>query len=331
MNPNCSEPAGTSLTGDNWTGPWAGLPVAWTDRDAFDEATYRAAVTACCRAGVPGVYTGGTTGEFYAMEFDEFQQVARATIEECRSAGKPAMIGCTSTYTLGAIRRARFAAELGAAAVQIALPFWMEVADDQIVPFFREVAKAAGGLPLSIYETTRSKKVLALQQHREIKEAVPNYLMVKANAGTLGCTSAGCQALSEFVNVFVGEHQWSALGTRGRQGELQFGRILEPGARAGSLEPGAARRVGPRRYDLCALDRIFPIPGFAIRPSRIYRYRLRSSGGWRAVSSIRGCAAAGPILPLRQTMYVAYASGIGSTGPRCVRLNRSRTDSAGRA
>ena len=69
------------LTRENFVGPWAGLPVAWTDEDTFDETAYRADVRACCEANVPGIYTGGTTGEFYAMEFDEFQQVARAAVE----------------------------------------------------------------------------------------------------------------------------------------------------------------------------------------------------------------------------------------------------------
>ncbi|MBG87811.1 MAG: hypothetical protein CMO80_13035 [Verrucomicrobiales bacterium] len=81
------------LTRENFIGPWAGLPVAWTDDDRFDEATYRADVRACCQAGIPGIYTAGTTGEFYAMEFDEFQQVARATVEEAHRCDTPAMIG----------------------------------------------------------------------------------------------------------------------------------------------------------------------------------------------------------------------------------------------
>ena len=206
------------LTRSNFTGPWAGLPVAWTEDNRFDEATYRADVARCCKAGMPGVYTGGTTGEFYAMELDEFKAVARATVEECRAAGTPVMIGCTSTYTLGAVRRAAYAAELGADAIQVALPYWMEVSDDAVVPFFREVAAAAEDAALSIYETKRAKKTLTLEQHRAVKEAVPNYLMVKANAETLGCSAGGCEALSEFVNVFVGEHLFGTLGRCGAKG-----------------------------------------------------------------------------------------------------------------
>jgi 4-hydroxy-tetrahydrodipicolinate synthase len=206
------------LTRETFVGPWAGLPVAWTADDKFDEATYRGDVARCCDAGIPGVYCGGTTGEFYAMEFDEFQAVARATVEECHAHDKPAMIGCSSTYTLGAQRRAEFAAEIGADAIQVALPFWMEVGESQIVPFFQQVSTAAGHLPLSVYETTRSKVALSIEQHQAIYAAVPNYQMVKANAGTVGTSEEGCAALSQFVNVFVGEHYWHQLAPLGAIG-----------------------------------------------------------------------------------------------------------------
>ena len=194
------------------------MPVAWTDQDEIDEQTYRADVAHCCQAGVPGVYTGGTTGEFYALDFEEFRTVARATVEECRAHGTPAMIGCTATYTRGAIRRAAYAAELGADAIQVALPFWMEVDQAEIVPFFRAVAGAAEGVALSIYETLRAKRALTVDDHRLIHDAVPNYLMVKANAGTVGCTPDGCEALADIINVFVGEGLWDTLGCRGAIG-----------------------------------------------------------------------------------------------------------------
>lgn len=88
------------LSRDEMIGPWAGLPVAWKEDDTFDEDVYRANVERVCKAGGPGVYTAGTTGEFYAMEFDEFKAVTRTTVEECKRHGTPVMIGVTSTYTL---------------------------------------------------------------------------------------------------------------------------------------------------------------------------------------------------------------------------------------
>ena len=207
-----------ALTRETFTGPGAGLPVAWNGDGSFDEATFRGDVRRCCQAGIPGVYTGGTTGEFYAIEIDEFVEVSRAAVDECHANDTPAMVGCSATSTTGAVRRAGIAAELGADAIQVTLPFWMEVGDAQIVEFFKAVDDASAGLPLSVYETLRCKKALTIEQHREIRAAVPSYLMVKANAGTVGSTPEGCRELSAFINVFVAETRWPELGPCGARG-----------------------------------------------------------------------------------------------------------------
>ncbi|MEW6749871.1 MAG: dihydrodipicolinate synthase family protein [Candidatus Latescibacterota bacterium] len=265
------------LTRETFRGPWAGLPVPWTAEDTFAEEVYRRDVARCCRAGVPGIYTAGTTGEFYAMELDEWEVVAQATVEVCRTLGVPCMLGCTSTCTRGAARRAALAARLGADAVQVALPFWMEVPDDQVVPFFRAVAEASGGLPLSVYETTRTRKALTLEQHRALRDAIPQYLMVKANANTLGATPQGCRALSGIVNVFVGEHLWAGLGPCGARGgcssmvywnprvilgiwrELEAGnwKAVEEGcARLRALDAFLGERYEPAGFTDTAYDRM---------------------------------------------------------------------------
>ena len=54
--------------------------------------------------------------------------------------------------------------------------------------------------------------------HRAIHKALPNCLMVKATAGSVGATPEGCAALSEFLNVFVSEIIWGELGPCGARG-----------------------------------------------------------------------------------------------------------------
>jgi dihydrodipicolinate synthase/N-acetylneuraminate lyase len=212
----------TERTNAGLIGPWAALPIAWSSDDNFDETIYRDDVAKCCVVGIPGVCMGGTTGEFYALEQDEFRAVARATIEECDAHGKPVMIGCTATHTRGVIHRVETAVELGAAAIMVALPFWLEVGDDQILPFFQEVAAVAGGLPVMFEETLRAKKLLTVRQHQEIKDAVPSYAAVHAMTDTVGTTPAGCQTLARFVNVLVHEELWSALGPKGAAGSCSM-------------------------------------------------------------------------------------------------------------
>jgi 4-hydroxy-tetrahydrodipicolinate synthase len=212
----------TRLTQEGLVGPWAAVPIAWSATDEFDETIYRADVAKCCAAGVPGVCMGGTTGEFYALERDEFRAVARATIEECDAHGKPVLIGCTATHTRGVIHLVETAVELGAAAIAVALPFWLEVGNDQIVSFFREVAAAAGGLPIVFEETVRAKTLLTVRQHQEMKDAIPSYAAVHATMDTVGTTPAGCQTLARFVNVLVHEELWSALGPKGAVGSCSM-------------------------------------------------------------------------------------------------------------
>jgi len=207
-----------TLTQEGLVGPWAALPVAWGADDTLDEATYRGDVGRCCAAGVPGVCMGSTTGEFYALEFDEFRAVVRATVQECKAHGKPALIGCTATHTRGVLRRVEAATKLGASAIMVALPFWLEVGDEEVVSFFRDVSAAAAGLPIVYEETLRAKKQLTVRQQQELKEAVPEYAALHATGETLGTTPAGCQTLARFVNVLVHEELWSALGPKGAVG-----------------------------------------------------------------------------------------------------------------
>ncbi|MGC9316586.1 MAG: dihydrodipicolinate synthase family protein [Armatimonadota bacterium] len=268
---------------EQFIGPWAGLPIAWTDDDQFDEATYRADVARCCEAGVPGVYTCGTTGEFYALEFDEFRAVTDATIEECRSAGTPVMIGCTSTFTRGAIRRARYAAERGADAVQLALPFWMEVPDQEVVPFFEQVSAAVPGMPMTIYETLRSKKAISLETHRHIHEAVPAVIGVKANAGTVGRTPEGCAAVSDLYNVFVSESAWAELGPHGAIGSCsalvyQNPRIVLQAFDLLREQQWDELRVWTDRFDRLVAEGLRPVIDAGCTDSAIDRLLARSAG-----------------------------------------------------
>ncbi len=206
------------LSSEEMSGVWAGLPVAWDKNLAFDEDAYRADLERTCKSGVSGVYTAGTTGEFYAMEFDEWKIITKATIEECKKHRTPVMIGVTSTYLIGALRRTIYATQVGADAIQVAMPFWMELDDAHVVPFFKAISDACPQLALTIYETMRAKKTLTINQHRAIKDVTKSYLAVKSNALTIGCTPQGCEELSEFVNVWVGEKEWSRLGPHGANG-----------------------------------------------------------------------------------------------------------------
>lgn len=217
------------LTKENFKGIWAGVPVAWNNDETFDEKTYRQDIERCCISKIPGIYTGGTTGEFYAQEFEEFCRITNVTIAECKNAKVPVMIGCSSTYTGGVIRKALYAVEKGADAIQITLPFWLSVPDDCIVSFFYDVSKEAGKIPISIYcAGNRMKKNLSVNLLNEINKNVPSVFHIKGINVPENEMENACLELSKNFNVFVGEHLLSRLGRCGASGSCSSLIYLNP-------------------------------------------------------------------------------------------------------
>ncbi len=205
------------LTVERLHGIWAGLPVAWDDAFELDEDAAAADVAACCKAGVHGVYTGGTTGEFYAQDEDTFGRLVRRTARTAHEHGVPMQAGCTALSTKLVCRRIAIAAEAGADGIQLALPFWLPLQDDEAVGFFREVAGAAGDLPLILYRTERAKRDVGVDLFLRLKEAAPSLIGCKFTGGDLATLKTLIAALAD-VSFFVGEHllpDGMKLGARG--------------------------------------------------------------------------------------------------------------------
>jgi len=204
------------LTSETLKGMWAGLPVPWNNRNQIDEEALGENVRRICLAGAHGVYTHGTTGEFYAQSEEEWRRVASLTVQESKKLGTPSQIGCTALWTAEVIRRVDYAQKVGADGVQIAFPFWMELTDDQAVRFLLEVTTAVPGMPIIIYNTDRSKKPLTVNLlKRLMEEDVP----------VIGCKGArspeDLRALFEVspkVKFFVGEYDLATCWKYGARG-----------------------------------------------------------------------------------------------------------------
>ncbi|MBW3538711.1 MAG: dihydrodipicolinate synthase family protein [Planctomycetes bacterium] len=84
------------LTSGTLCGVWPALIVPWREDDRLDEERFRSEVRSYAGTGVGGVYTGGTTGEFYAQDDATFERIAAIACEEAHSAGLPVQIGCTA-------------------------------------------------------------------------------------------------------------------------------------------------------------------------------------------------------------------------------------------
>ncbi len=148
----------TPLTAETLRGIWPALLTPWTEAETVDEDAFAAEVRSFAQAGVHGVYTGGTAGEFYAQDEATFQQITELVCEAARPFGLPVQIGCTALSTRTVRRRIEVARHAGADGIQVALPFWLPLSDEEVLDFFDEIADAAGEVPLVLYHSGRAKR-----------------------------------------------------------------------------------------------------------------------------------------------------------------------------
>lgn len=204
------------LKSESLQGMWAGLPVPWDDHDRINEEALRENVRRACRAGAHGVYTHGTTGEFYAQTEEEWRTVVQATVEECRNLRTPVQVGCTALWTGEVIRRAAFAQNVGADAVQIAFPFWLPLTEDQAVQFLGDIGTAVPEMPIILYDTDRSKRPLTLELLRRIQNARIPVIGCKGGRGKEEL--ARFRELAPSIRLFVGEPELAASWEYGARG-----------------------------------------------------------------------------------------------------------------
>jgi len=212
-------------TADELRGIWAGMTMSWDENDSFDEVNYRINTERMCRAGVHGIYTTGSTGEFYALDFDEFCRMVDIQVEICSRYNIPLQIGCCSDYTLKTIKLLEYVASkpyIGVA--QVNIPYWMKLNDRELLEFFKDLFNACPNLLLVHYNVPRTKRFLQGADYLRILEVAPTLIGVKYTfAGTYFSQLQGAIMMTPQLSYFVSEDLLSSammLGARGSYSSL---------------------------------------------------------------------------------------------------------------
>jgi len=205
------------LSRANLHGVWCALIVPWTSRDDVDSRRFRREIRSYGGTGVHGVYTGGTTGEFYAQSDAVYARITAIACEEAHACGLPIQIGASALSTLTARRRIRVALQSGADAIQVALPFWLELEDDEVLRFVREVAQEAGSTPIILYLTSRSKRKIGSSLFGELATAVPTFIGTKDTGSDPETVRALLRAAPD-IAIFGGEDFFERVPIGGRGG-----------------------------------------------------------------------------------------------------------------
>jgi len=144
-----------SLTADELRGVWAAIPTPWGGDSRLDTGALEENVRRYEAWGVPGVYATDSDGEFYAIELDQFRELARAFGRAMARTSMDAAMGVTWSHTRGITDRILASLDAGIPNVHVAFPFWMPLARPDVPRFFDDLAQAAPQARWIHYRTPR--------------------------------------------------------------------------------------------------------------------------------------------------------------------------------
>jgi dihydrodipicolinate synthase/N-acetylneuraminate lyase len=125
--------------------------------------------------------------------------------------------------------RLRRVVELRPSAVQVILPDWFPVTQEEATVYLQGMADEARGIGLVLYNPPHAKRRLAPADFAELKNAVPSLVGVKVAGGDAAWFAAWRQQLAD-LSLFVPGHTLASGIAQGAHGAYSNVACLHPGA-----------------------------------------------------------------------------------------------------
>ena len=216
-----------ALTSEQIRGNWATLLSAWNADESLDVGRVIAEIDALIAMRVDGIYSNGTAGEFHTQTEAEFDQISECLAEKCNAAGMRFQIGVSHMSAQISRERLRRIVPLAPGAVQVILPDWFPVTEDEATAFLEGMAEAAGGIGLVLYNPPHAKRVLSPGQVGRLAERIPALVGLKTAGGDDAWYASMRQHLAR-LSVFVPGHLLASGVRRGAQGAYSNVACLNP-------------------------------------------------------------------------------------------------------
>lgn len=166
------------LTANNLKGNWATLLLPVNADDTFNHELLSNEIDMLVAAGVDGIYSNGTAGEFHNQTEAEYDAVNSILAQKCLAADMRFQIGASHPSPVISLERLKRAVELKPDAIQVILPDWVTVTDTELVTYLQRLADTAQGIPLVLYNPPHAKRVLQPKDYQLLKET-PQVIAVK--------------------------------------------------------------------------------------------------------------------------------------------------------
>ncbi|MES1249498.1 MAG: dihydrodipicolinate synthase family protein, partial [Chitinophaga rupis] len=193
------------LTAKNLRGNWGTLLLPINKNDSIDYSRLADEIELLTGAGLDGMYSNGTAGEFHNQSETEFDRVQVVMAEKCQALRMPFQIGASHPAALVTLERIKRTVSLKPDAFQVILPDWVVTGEEEQICFLEKIAEAAGAIPLVLYNPPHAKSVLSPADFSRISQAIPRIIGIKTGAGDAAWYRE-MRSLSPDLSVFVPGH-----------------------------------------------------------------------------------------------------------------------------
>ncbi|MGF1777389.1 dihydrodipicolinate synthase family protein [Vibrio nomapromontoriensis] len=206
------------------SGNWATLLLPIHD-ESIDFEKLSTQIEYYIAAGVDGIYSNGTAGEFYTQTESEFQAVNCLLAEKCHQHDMPFQVGACHCHPQEALERVKFASSLTPTAIQVILPDWFPCSLDVAMVFMKAAEQAANGVSLVLYNPPHAKVRLSANELVDLYDNIHSLVGFKLPRITPDIEKSG---LAKRASIFVAGHFLATDAYKGAKGAYSNVCCLNP-------------------------------------------------------------------------------------------------------
>jgi len=173
-----------------------------TEEEKFNEKEMRNQVNRLIHAGVSGIFTLGTNGEFYAFSQAEKIEIIKVVVDEVKGR-VPVYAGTGCVTTKETIELSKIAKNLGVDVLSIISPYFAGISQDDIYRHYSSVAEAVD-LPILLYNIpARTGNNIDYKTVKKLSK-YPNIIGIKDSSGNFDNTLKYIENTDERLSVLAG-------------------------------------------------------------------------------------------------------------------------------
>ncbi|MBX3254000.1 MAG: dihydrodipicolinate synthase family protein [Chitinophagaceae bacterium] len=171
------------LTAATLKGNWATVLLPVNKDDSIDYKRLEDEIAYFVETKVDGIYANGTACELHNQTEDEFYKVQEILAAKCNPHHIPFQVGVSHPFPAVTLQRIKNTIALQPSAYQFILPDWVITNNNEQLSFIQNIAAAADGIPLVLYNPPHAKLVLTPEQLKTLCDEVPALIGVKLAGG----------------------------------------------------------------------------------------------------------------------------------------------------